>query len=188
MPLKIIKKILNKNQSEYRKDYLLDQYVIVTPGRAGRPRDISEQTILKKNEKCVFCPENILNKDVVYRIGDVKLWEVISKKNTFPTVTIDNAKAYGIQEVIIETPDHAKELGDLSLIQIEKVLKMYAQRTSELSHKKNIQYVECFKNQGSKAGASLTHAHSQVFATDVLPPLVLQEIDLAKKYKKDHDT
>ena len=47
-------------QAEIRKHYFLDKYVIITPGRAKRPRDIKEQTILKRIEACPFCPENPL--------------------------------------------------------------------------------------------------------------------------------
>ncbi|MFA5359212.1 MAG: galactose-1-phosphate uridylyltransferase, partial [Patescibacteria group bacterium] len=40
-----------------------------------------------------------------------------------------------------------------------------------------------FKNNGSKAGASILHAHSQVFATDIIPPEVAAEITAAQRYQ-----
>ncbi len=173
-------------KSEIRKDYLLNKYVIITPGRAKRPRDIKEQTIITRTADCPFCPENIIKKNIVDRIGQGDN-EIISLKNIFPAVTIDNDKAYGAQEVIVETPDHIKELANLPVGQIELLLKMYAKRTTALSQNKKIDYVLCFKNQGSKAGASIVHAHSQIFASQILPPDIKEELTVANAYKKKND-
>lgn len=170
-------------KSEIRKDYLLDKYVIITPSRAKRPRDIKEETVIKRIGSCAFCPENIDWKNVKDVIGDKKSWDILSLGNVFPAVSIDNKKAYGAQEVIVETPDHTKELSELPLSHIEKLLKMYARRTEALEKIKKINYILCFKNQGSKAGASIVHAHSQVFATEILPPEISQELIAVKNYQ-----
>jgi len=174
-------------KSEIRKDYLSDKYVIITPGRAKRPRDIKEQTIISHLANCVFCPENIDAKNIVDQI-DGPEGKIISIKNTFPAVTLDNKKAYGAQEVIIETPEHKPELHNLSETQIKQLLKMYAKRTSALSKIKNIEYILCFKNQGSKAGASIVHAHSQIFATDITPSEIKEEFKLSREYRDEHKT
>ena len=173
-------------KSEIRKAYLLNKYVIITPGRAKRPRDIKEETIITRTGKCPFCPGNIDNRNILDEIKVNDKWRVISIKNIFPAVTLSNDRAYGEQEVIIETRDHTKELADLDVDQIERVLKMYARRTVELSKKEKLGYILCFKNQGSKAGASIVHAHSQVFATHILPPDVYQELGLAQAYTIKH--
>jgi len=174
-------------KSEIRKDYLLNKYVIITPGRAKRPRDISEQTIISRVAHCPFCPEKIDPKNVIDKLAAPE-GEITSVKNMFPAVTLDNQKAYGQQEVIIETPDHKKELHNLSEGQIVGLLKMYAKRTESLSKIKGMEYVLCFKNQGSKAGASIVHAHSQVFATSVLPPDINEELTRARVYQAEHKT
>ncbi len=174
-------------KSEIRKDYLLNKYVIITPGRALRPRDVKEQTIIARVADCPFCPEEIDQKNVVDRLEGPE-GGIVSVKNIFPAVSLDNKKAYGAQEVIIETPDHQKELHDLSEAQIEQLLRMYAKRTDALSKIKNIEYILCFKNQGSKAGASIVHAHSQVFATDILPPDIKEELTIARSYQSANQT
>lgn len=174
-------------KSEIRKDYLSNRQVIITPGRAKRPRDISEQTIISRVSSCPFCPEKINPKNILDQIDGTE-GKIISVKNNFPAVTLDNKKAYGAQEVIIETPNHKKELHDLSEEQIEGLLRMYAKRTMVLSKIKNIEYILCFKNQGSKAGASIVHAHSQIFATDIMPSEIKEELKLAYKYQINHKT
>ncbi len=174
----------NKN-SEIRKSYLLNNYVIITPGRAARPRDVKEKTFIKKDPDCPFCPKNIDKKNIVDRINmpKSKEWQLLSIKNIFPAVSLDNKKAYGTQEVIIETPDHNKELADLGKREIERLLEMYSKRTSELSKNKKLDYILCFKNQGAKAGASITHAHSQVFATGITPDDLREEAKRKQEYQ-----
>ena len=175
-----------KQSSELRKAYLLNKYVLITPGRASRPKDIREQTIIKRTGDCPFCPKNIDSKIIVDKIEKDGKWQTISIKNIFPAVKLDNNKAYGTQEVIIECRDHVKEMADLSERKIENILRMYAKRTLALSKNKKLDYILCFKNQGSKAGASIVHAHSQIFATNILPPDIQEELTLAENYRNEH--
>lgn len=178
-----------KLKSEIRKSYLLNKYVIITPGRAKRPRDVKEETIIKRTSDCPFCFNNIDKSNIVDSIKNKEgYWDVVSIKNIFPAVTLDNDKAYGSQEVIIETQDHTTELAELSKNHIKKVLKMYAKRTKELARNDKIDYVLCFKNQGSKAGASIIHAHSQIFATKILPSDINEELYLANDYKTKNNS
>lgn len=172
-------------KSEIRKSFLLNKYVIITPGRAKRPRDIKETTIIKRTNECPFCPDKIIKKNVLDQIlNNQKKWEILSIKNIFPAVSYNNNKAYGTQEVIIETRHHTKELADMSISHIANLFFMYAKRTAAISKNKRIDYILCLKNQGSKAGASIVHAHSQIFATELLPPDMRQELQAAKKYKE----
>ena len=175
-------------KSEIRKDYLLNKYVIITPGRAKRPRDIKEQTVISRSTICPFCPDKLSRKNIVDEIKINDQESIISLKNIFPAVSLDNPKAYGLQEVIIETTDHTKELDDLPTEQIEQLLQMYAKRTRAISQNKKIDYILCFKNQGSKAGASITHAHSQIFASKILPPDIKEELEAARSYKNQKQT
>ena len=177
-------------KSEIRKSYLLNEYVIITPGRAARPRDVKEKTFIEKDPNCPFCPENIDKKNILDRINKVnsRQWQVLSIKNIYPAVTLDNKKAYGTQEVIIDTPDHTKELAHLSQKNIEKLLEMYAQRTRKLAQNKKLNYILCFKNQGAKAGASITLSHSQVFATSITPDDLTEEARLKQEYQIENQS
>ena len=178
----------SKLVSEIRKAYLLNKYVIITPGRALRPRDIKEQTIIKPAHNCPFCPENVNRKNIIDHIGPTNNWQVLSIGNVYPAVTLNNKKAYGTQEVIIENPSHIKSLADLTEKEIVNVLKMYAQRTAAIGRNKKIEYILCFKNQGSKSGASIVHSHSQIFATNILPPDIHDELGLMQSYRIEHKT
>lgn len=173
-------------KSEIRKDYFLDKYVLISPGRGKRPLDLKEKTVIKEQAGCVFCTEKIVKNKIIASVGEKENWQIAAVHNIFPAVTLDNPKAYGSQEVIIETPHHDLELGELSVGQIEKLLKFYAARTAVLSKIKSIDYVLIFKNSGAKAGASRIHSHSQIFATKILPPDILKELTEAKSYQSEN--
>lgn len=161
--------------SEIRKDYLTNKKVIIAPARSKRPHGV-------KKTGCPLCPGQLTEK-IIDQIGKEK-WQVVCLSNPFSAVSPKNKNAYGYQEVIVETPDHSKPLARASEAEILNVLKMFALRTKALSRDKKINYILCFKNSGQAAGASLGHSHSQIFATQILPPDISEEIKLAQEYKK----
>jgi len=171
-------------KSEIRRDYFQNKYVIITPSRATRPRDVLEQSVYKKDRACVFCPKKI-EKKLLIKTFKTHSDKITILKNKFPAVSLNNSKAYGTQEVIIETAKHGPDLAELSIEQIQAVLTVYAERTAKLSKNKKLDYVLVFKNSGSKAGASLHHSHSQIFATKILPPEVLDELTAARIYRAE---
>jgi UDPglucose--hexose-1-phosphate uridylyltransferase len=164
-------------KSEIRKDYIQEKYVIIAPRRDKRPHDIERPTrlVAPKKEDCIFCPDKIdkTNK-VLATIKETRQtnepWAIKVIANKFPTVRIDNSKAYGRQEVVVETPNHLVEIEDLPTERIAEILKVYALRTKQISKDKKIDYILIFKNNGGAAGASLQHSHSQIFASEFLPP------------------
>jgi len=177
---------------EIRKDYIQEKYVIIAPKRGKRPHDVERPeriTPVKKND-CIFCPENISHAGravLTIKNGNSKNnWDIKVIKNKFPAVSIDNKKAYGTQEVIIEMPSHLKELEDMSTSHITNVLKVYCQRTKQISRDKKIEYILIFKNNGGAAGASLQHSHSQIFATEFLPPHLKDKSQRTQIYKLEH--
>lgn len=177
---------------EIRKDYIQEKYVIIAPKRGRRPHDVERPERIEPSQKkeCVFCPQNVsrAGKSLLTVKSDSKKhpWLIKVIKNKFPAVSVTNPKAYGRQEVIIETPDHLAEIEDLPTAQVAKILEAYAQRTKAISKDKKIEYILIFKNNGGKAGASLQHAHSQIFATQFLPPHLKDKSQRTQAYKLEH--
>ena len=175
-------------RSELRKDYIQNKYVIIAPGRGKRPHD----TVTKKEKKlpsdtqCVFCIENQTGVPALYINGTDKKWSLKVIQNKYPAVSLNNKKAYGGQEIIIETPDHNRALHELSLPSIEALFRAYAARTKAITKIDNIEYILIFKNQGAGAGASLNHAHSQIFSTDFLPPHLFDKSQRIDAYQLEH--
>lgn len=75
----------------------------------------------------------------------------------------------GGHEVIIESNRHVHSLTQLDMAEIELVFKAYQDRLKHYRDVDGIRYTSIFKNVGRSAGASLTHSHSQLVATDRLP-------------------
>ncbi len=178
-------------KAEIRKDYIQEKYVIIAPRRDRRPHDLERPKELNpmREKTCVFCPTNIKQAGSVLltvKLNRREPWSIKVIKNKFPAVSPNNPKAYGRQEVIIETPDHLKEIEDLPLNHVAEILKTYAQRTKAISKDKKISYILIFKNTGGAAGASLRHDHSQIFATQFLPPHLKDKSQRMRAYKLKH--
>jgi UDPglucose--hexose-1-phosphate uridylyltransferase len=94
--------------------------------------------------------------------------------------------AIGAHEVIVESPNHDEDPADAELPQLELLIQTYIDRLRELSAKPYVKGVLIFRNFGLEAGASLTHAHSQIIATPNVPSLVAEEIEASKKYHQEH--
>lgn len=175
-------------RSEIRKDYVQEKYVIIAPKRGKRPHDVERPERVRQSQKkvCVLCPENIDKEKHVLAVGTPKKWRIKVLPNKFPAVSLDNPKAYGQQEIVVETPKHQPELEDLSDRHVAEILEVYAKRTKEITKNKNIEYILIFKNNGGSAGASLEHAHSQIFATKFLPPHLFDKSQKIQEYKLRH--
>ena len=169
--------------SEIRKDYIQDKYVIIAPRRGVRPHDVAECVPKSVSAPCHFCPEKLDREIAVCEIKEKGRWLVKVIANKFPAVSLDNKNAYGVQEVVVETPEHGAHLEDLPDEHVAKLLEVYAARTSAISKNKKIEYILIFKNAGGPAGASIQHAHSQIFATQFLPPHLADKSQKTQAYK-----
>lgn len=101
----------------------------------------------------------------------------VEKKNNL-------AMALGHHEVLIESPNHDEHPANARIPQLVHVINGYIDRLSGLSAKPYVQYVSIFRNHGLEAGASLSHAHSQIIATPFVPKIVEDEMGAAKKFWK----
>ena len=94
--------------------------------------------------------------------------------------------AIGHHEVLVESPRHDEDPADAKLPQLVHVINAYIDRLRELSAKPYVQYVSIFRNHGLEAGASLSHAHSQIIATPFVPTIIDKEIAASKNFWNQH--
>lgn len=181
---------------ELRKDYILDRFVIISESRGQRPHEFVESEE-KKEEACFFCPGNeAMTPPEIMRIPDGKGgWKIRVFPNKFAAaelkgnygVRTDNrfftfSDAYGVHEIIVETPDHEKHMADLSEAELRDVFKVYNRRIVDILRIPGIKYVSVFKNHGRDAGTSIIHTHTQIIANNILPTAVEEEINAIKRY------
>ena len=95
--------------------------------------------------------------------------------------------AIGHHEVLVESPNHSDHPSDTELPQLVQVINAYKDRLIDLSQKPYVQYVQIFRNHGLEAGASLSHAHSQILAMPFIPTTVNQEHAASKNYYTQHN-
>ncbi|MBC7092517.1 galactose-1-phosphate uridylyltransferase [Candidatus Bipolaricaulota bacterium] len=185
---------------ELRRGLITQKWVIIAPERAMRPSDYrtdGDEALRQPLENCPFCPgHEHMTPPEVYRVSDGKNgWRVRVVPNKYAALTsypelgragvagfFDRMNGVGAHEVVIETPDHDKELPDLTEDHLKVVVDVYALRLRELMKNGWHRYVLLFKNHGSRAGASLAHPHAQIIATPVVPGDVRARLHVAKDY------
>jgi UDPglucose--hexose-1-phosphate uridylyltransferase len=186
---------------ELRKDPVMGRWVIIATERSKRPHDFQHAQERRRGGPCVFCAgreEETPAEVLAYRNNgssrDSAGWSVRVVPNKFPALRIegelgrrgeglyDVMNGLGAHEVIVETPDHAADLADLSESQVEEVLWAYHDRILDLRKDRRFRFILIFKNHGIDAGASLEHAHSQLIALPIVPLNVAEELQGAKEY------
>ncbi|MEK9148321.1 MAG: DUF4931 domain-containing protein [Patescibacteria group bacterium] len=81
----------------------------------------------------------------------------------------------GFHEVVI-TRDHRRSIADMTVPEVQAILRSYRDRYLELKEEDCIQYISIFHNHGREAGATISHPHSQIIAIPVIPPDVARSI------------
>lgn len=182
------KTISSTPQSEIREDYVHDRQVIIAPGRAKRPHEtVSAPSTAVTAGHDAFSKDNLKNVKAILTVGGEKNWRIKVLKNIFPVVTPENPRAYGYQEVVVETPDYGVELSTMSEQHIAELFRVYGKRVRFLQRDKKIRYILVFKNNGGVAGASINHAHSQIFASQYVPPHIITRRERAEAYQIEHN-
>jgi UDPglucose--hexose-1-phosphate uridylyltransferase len=154
--------------------------VLIAPNRGKRPYDMHNSD--KKLIETALSPRLDRNRETYSLKNNHGDWLVKAVENKYPSLTPDNPKAYGKQEIVIDTPKSNVAFARLSEEEIFNALQVFKERYSELSKQNGIEYVLVFHNDGYNAGASLAHAHSQIFALPFVPLKFLNESRIIEEY------
>jgi len=187
---------------EMRRDPLIGRWVIIDSDHLKGPLDFPrEDNAPVGQETCPFCPGR--EHQTPPEVDSVRPhknapnspgWLVRTVPNKFPVLSsdgnlekegngiYDQMTGIGAHEVLIETPDHDKNLTDLSKDEIQAVIGQYQSRFRQLSNDKRFKYIVIFKNFGPSAGATVDHPHSQIIALPMVPKSVLEELKGAEHY------
>lgn len=123
------------------------------------------------NKACLFCKgQEGLTPPSVYQ--DTDDWNVRVFKNKFPLV--DD------HEILVHSPDHEKDMEDLTQEQNIRIIRAYLNRVH--FYNSTDKEVMVFNNKGGKAGASITHPHSQIIALKGFPGIIEKEKEEALRY------
>ena len=192
---------------ELRKDPITGRQVAFAPERALRPFEHAELPSATSLDRCPFCRGNEdLTPEAVLQPGESGKtspdWLVRVIPNRYPAfavseesgetrrqdgsreVAFELTPGAGRHEVLIESPDHHRQMADLPGEQFLRVVDIYRQRILALAEDDHLAHITIFKNQGAAAGASLEHVHSQLIATSFVPRTFDEELDAAVRFSR----
>jgi len=209
---------MSTTANQMRRDYLVDRWAVIATLRRKRPTDFVKAPQKRQEGVCALDPGNesmtppavllyLPTKEGIEKGRDkdgtrLKNWLIRVVPNLYPAFVPPEkgestkvekgdftvARATGHHEVLVESPRHGEHPGVARVSQLIHVVNAYIDRLRELSSKPYVRYVSIFRNHGLEAGASLSHAHTQLIATPIIPKLVEEELkaseDRFKKNKK----
>jgi UDPglucose--hexose-1-phosphate uridylyltransferase len=150
--------------SELRQDYF-GNYVLIAKNREFRPKHFirTDKTVKKI---CPFCPGNEkLTPPETDRVEVGGKWVFRSFPNKFPFTPVGE-----VHEVIVEARGHSKRLSDFGLDELVELFHFYQRRINRVKG-----YAYLLKNEGSTAGASIPHSHSQLVTLPKKPKIISVE-------------
>jgi UDPglucose--hexose-1-phosphate uridylyltransferase len=187
--------------SELRRDPITGRWNIINTTEPLGPGGFEIERTKPGGALCPFCPGNErMTPTEIYamRPSGTKPndpnWQLRVVPNKFPALRIegelgrrglgvyDLSNGIGAHEVIIETPDHTKQMADLTIAESEAVLEAFRVRSLDLRGDRRLKYSLLFKNYGLAAGASLEHSHSQLIALPFVPKRVAEGLKGAERY------
>jgi UDPglucose--hexose-1-phosphate uridylyltransferase len=94
----------------------------------------------------------------------------------------DSEPGFGVHEVIVDTPRHVTRVGALTDDELADSLLAIRARLWALREERDLKHALVFKNVGHAAGATREHIHSQLMASQLIPPLVAGELRGAERF------
>jgi len=99
-----------------------------------------------------------------------------------PDGIFDVMNGIGAHEVIVDTPVHSVQPHRYSDSDWARIVRVLQSRSLDLRRDIRLACLTIFKNHGSQAGATLSHPHTQIIATPVVPALIASEMMEISRY------
>jgi len=164
-----------------RLNLLTGQYVLVSPHRNKRPwqgqveRPPQDQRPAHDPD-CYLCPGNeraggAVNPDYdgtfVFTNDYAALLPQVPLYHSKPGSIFQIESVQGTSRVVCFSPRHDLTLGEMALVDIRRVIDVWAEQVTELGE--TYDWVQVFENRGAMMGASNPHPHGQIWASNFLP-------------------
>jgi UDPglucose--hexose-1-phosphate uridylyltransferase len=181
--------------SHLRKDPVTQRWVVISPSRAELP---SPGPPVRPPglpaEACPFCPGNEAKAGMeihVEREPGSALngpgWWIRVVPDKYPILHIegglgksaegmyDSMNAIGAHEILVETPEHEQHWAAMEVLQLERVLRAYQQRSLDLRNDVRFRHVIWVKNHGLSTSL-FHHPHSHIVASPFVPRAIEEEL------------
>ncbi len=172
--------------SELRLNPLLGRWVTVATERSTRPSSFDTRHLPVEHDPsrpCPFCPGNEESTPAaLVSNGPSGEWTVRVVPNLYPAFegaeqlmvrhlgpVFTRAKASGIHEILVLSPDHDTSFASLDDDQVEAVMAALQDRFAAHAAMPSVRYSQAIINHGREAGASLAHPHGQLLGVPFVP-------------------
>lgn len=163
-----------------RYNALIDEWVLVSAGRARRPWLGAEEAelgapALAFDPSCYLCPGNVrangdINPDYAETfvfVNDFSALRPDTSTARFDDGLLRAEGERGTCRVVCFSPRHDLTLGRMTALAVRRVIDVWADQTAELGA--GHRWVQVFENRGEAMGASNPHPHGQIWAGTALP-------------------
>jgi UDPglucose--hexose-1-phosphate uridylyltransferase len=163
-----------------RHNPLLDEWVLVSPGRTRRPwlghRDPPvAETRLAYDPDCYLCPGNAraggevnpAYEDTFVFTNDFAALQPDTAAGRFEDRLLRAEGERGTCRVVCFSPRHDLTMARMPATSVRRLVDLWAAQTEELGERYT--WVQVFENRGEAMGASNPHPHGQIWAGDALP-------------------
>jgi len=192
--------------SEIRYDRLHDTHVIIAPERLHRTDySVNRDEVNTAHKNCPFCEGNEkLTPPEIYAMrakksfADEAGWQTRVVPNIYKAVQIEapyqhhygpfeHWEGFGAHEVIIDTPEHHTSMTQWSEDNVVRWLKTLRARVSDLRGDHRIAYISLFKNEGTQAGSTQPHSHTQLIGLPIIPKVHREAYQRSFEHYQHHE-
>lgn len=190
-----------QDYSHKRLNILTGEWVLVSPHRAKRPwqgqnEEVANEERPSHDASCYLCSGNTRAngeknpdyKDVFVFTNDFAALQKDSESFSIHDGLLKAESEQGICKVICFSPDHSKSLANMSVPEINKVVKTWQNEYKTLGDIELINYVQIFENKGAIMGCSNPHPHGQIWSQSTLPNEVSKKDKQQFQYFNTHNT
>lgn len=184
-----------------RYNPLLGEWVLVSPHRSKRPWQGQREADLKDERPahdptCYLCAGNVrangernpeYEGSFVFDNDFAALTEEKVSVSGHDSLFFKAQPERGIARVVCFSPRHDWTLPDMTVEDIEGVVRTWQREYADLGARDFINYVQIFENKGAVMGCSNPHPHGQIWAQSSLPTLVQKTQDHLLSYYIKND-
>lgn len=183
------------DKTHKRYNPLTGEWVLVSPHRTKRPWQGKMETPEVNNRpshdpSCYLCPGN-------ERAGGLKTedyTETYVFKNDFAALLEDQGteaftdglfqvqEERGLCKVICFSPNHALTMPEMSVDELQKVVKVWKREFEEIGNLPYISNVQIFENKGATMGCSNPHPHGQIWGQSSVPNEIAKRTQTQRAY------
>ncbi|MDE2290565.1 MAG: HIT domain-containing protein, partial [Elusimicrobia bacterium] len=179
---------------EFRQNLATKDWVVIDSEHLTRPEDLSRKSPPPAVERpCPFCPGGAAEKETPLAASDAERGLVRVFADNRPVLTAGakaparhalyrSLPATGLHEVIVDSPAHAHTLGTMPPEQARASARVWRERFRAALSNDRVSLTVLFQNRGPAAGASLSHPHTQLVGSSLVPSHIRHRMDEASRY------